>query len=48
MFVQGGESTSEEMYLSFIYYYPEAPVTYCVSYPRIDLYEDWVQTYVCS
>ena len=42
---QGGESTSEEMCLSFIYYYPESFFTYCISYPNTDQYEDWIREY---
>ena len=45
--LQGGESTREEMCLSFIYYYPEpeGPLTYCLSYPRTNQYVDWFQQY---
>jgi len=43
LYSQGGESTSEEMCLSFIVYYPEVPINYCVSFPRTDQYEGWVQ-----
>ena len=42
---QGGESTREEMCFSFIYYYPEVPVTYCVSSPSTDQYMDWFHKY---
>ena len=45
VYFQGGESTAEEMCLSFIYYYPEASFTYCVSSPNTDQYVDWVRKY---
>ena len=45
VYSQGGESTAEEMCLSFIYYYPEASFTYCTSAPDTDQYVDWARKY---
>ena len=42
---QGGESTAEEMCLSFIYYYPAAPIIYCLSSPNTNQYLDWFTKY---
>lgn len=36
LFFQGGDSTSEEMCMIFLAYYPKTNLSYCESYPRLD------------
>ena len=44
--IQGGESTSDEMCISVLYYYPATNLSNCLSYTIPSAYAEWMSTYL--